>query len=416
MMSVNHQTMYCEECKKDNIKASSKKYSDKTQKTITNNKEDSLKENFFEVTTSPQYLTPLGFNNVSNYTYNAYQNFHRKPWLSIVEEYGKYDELIDYVVNELNNYYNSTGKQGFRGFANNHKLIGQQLLKTIGYDFLREKIGVRVRRNSIEDINNEFSRLVDLFGRVPLYSEFMEHSKISIKSFVHQLKIGDSKKKYEKIVELLATKEDYEEYQKLRTKHKSNTGKDNHQGYKHDDEDLKINLEKIFNSYKESYGSYPSRSTFNKISPIDSTVYTHRSGKSWTDTCKELGFVIEGKINKSERIALGVVSDILDEEYEPQKTFKWLIGFKGFPLFCDGYFPKHNLIVEFDGEQHRNPIEWFGGIEVYHEIRTNDKYKEVLAERNGINLIRISSEEAFWDKDYIRQKLIKHGVTLNSAI
>ena len=49
-------------------------------------------------------------------------------------------------------------------------------------------------------------------------------------------------------------------------------------------------------------------------------------------------------------------------------------------------------------------------MKAFHDTKTNDKYKEVLSERNGVKLVRISSEEPFWNKEYIRRKLITNGV------
>lgn len=410
LFSVNHQTRYCEECRKESIRKSTRKYDKKAQKVISKNKEIELINNFNSIVKESFHLTPLGFNEVSELSYHSYQNFYVKPWIEILKIYGRYNNLVEYVISEYKKHVNETNKQGFRAFSDNHNYITTQLTKAIGEDKIRNELGLIKKRNTIEDCKNEFCRLVELHGRIPLYSEFLASSKISLKSYKHHLKIN-SVPIYDQIVRCFTTDQEYEVYLTNRQKHKAQTGRDNHQGYKYSDQELKNNLVKIFDTYYKDYNAYPSRRLFNEISPIDDSVYRNRFNAKWTEVCKLYGYEIEDNRYKSEKIALGVVSEILNEEYEPQKTFEWLIGFKGFPLFCDGYFPNRKLIVEFDGDQHRYPIEWFGGMDTFHDIKTNDKYKDILSERNGYRLIRISSEEPFWDKEYIKNKLKKHKVT-----
>lgn len=409
LFNVDIATKYCISCKEISYRNSVKKYKKKTRTVKSKIKEVELINNFNTVVKEMCHLTPIGFNCVSDVSYNSYQNLYKKPWIEILKLFGRYDDLVNYVVSEYKEYVNETGKQGFREFYNNHKYIGGQLLKTIGHDYIRSLAGVTKRRNTKNDCINEFLRLKSKFNRIPLYREFLDNSKISLKSFIFHFHIN-SEPIYDQIVKYCSTEVEYEEYLKNKSTHKAKMGRENHQGFKYSVEELRKNLEDVFNKYHEEYGSYPSLHLFDKISDIDSSVYTYRFNKKWLEICKDFGFNIERKLFKSEKIALGIISELLNEEYEPQKTFDWLIGFKGFPLFCDGYFPRHKLIVEFDGEQHRYPNDWFGGLEVFHNIRTNDKYKDILIPRNGLRLIRISSEEPFWDKGYIKNKLIKNNI------
>jgi hypothetical protein len=419
LIGVNHQTKYCDSCREKSNKNSTKKYKTRTRKVISENKEKQLVNNFKSIVKESYQLTPIGFDEVSEISYHSYKNLFRKTWVEIVKDFNRLDDLLGYIVKEYNNFIKHTGKQDIRSFADNHRYIGTQMLKTIGFDYIRELANVKKRRNTEEDCKNEFFRIISLYNRVPLYSEFMDNTKIAIKSFVYHLNITDTKNTYDSIVKYFVSEEMFNDYIINKLKHKTLVGRDNHQGYKHTNEELKDNLTNIFDKYYKEYNTYPSRHVFNKISNIDSSVYSHRFNVTWSKVCEDYGYEFERKLNKSENISLGVVSEILNEEYEPQKTFDWLIGFKGFPLFCDGYFPNHELIVEFDGDQHRYPNEWFGGLKTFNDTKTNDKYKDVLIPRNGLRLFRISSEEPFWDKEYIRNKLIKNGIIsndLNSAI
>jgi len=47
------------------------------------------------------------------------------------------------------------------------------------------------------------------------------------------------------------------------------------------------------------------------------------------------------------------------------------------------------MIIEFDGKQHYEPMEHFGGLESYNRLKVNDKIKSDYCEDNYIDLIRI---------------------------
>lgn len=74
-----------------------------------------------------------------------------------------------------------------------------------------------------------------------------------------------------------------------------------------------------------------------------------------------------------------------------------------FELPFDFYLPKYRIAIEFDGKQHFEPIEFFGGVETFERLKINDKIKENYCEENYINLIRIKYDqiniiwEILWD-------------------
>lgn len=55
----------------------------------------------------------------------------------------------------------------------------------------------------------------------------------------------------------------------------------------------------------------------------------------------------------------------------------------------DFYLPDYNCCIEYDGEQHFRPIEWFGGEEKFVEMEHRDSIKNKYCKENGIKLIRI---------------------------
>jgi len=59
----------------------------------------------------------------------------------------------------------------------------------------------------------------------------------------------------------------------------------------------------------------------------------------------------------------------------------------------DFYLPKIRTVVEFDGRQHFEPIEEFGGLETFYRIREKDLQIDRYCEDNFINLIRIKYDQ-----------------------
>lgn len=64
----------------------------------------------------------------------------------------------------------------------------------------------------------------------------------------------------------------------------------------------------------------------------------------------------------------------------------------------DFYLPNHNILIEFDGKQHFEPIEFFGGIKHLKETQHNDKIKNKYCKDKGIKLIRIRYDENVTEK------------------
>lgn len=64
-----------------------------------------------------------------------------------------------------------------------------------------------------------------------------------------------------------------------------------------------------------------------------------------------------------------------------------------YQLPFDFYIPSIRTIIEFNGKQHYEPIEHFGGVENYNRLKTNDKIKEDYCEENYINLIIIKYDQ-----------------------
>ena len=110
------------------------------------------------------------------------------------------------------------------------------------------------------------------------------------------------------------------------------------------------------------------------------------------------------KCNKSngERCIEKILEDY-NIKFVPQKTFDKLIGLGGNLLSYDFYLPKYNLLIEFQGKQHEEPIEYFGGEEKFKIQQEHDKRKREYAQLHNINLLEIW----YYDIDNIESILLE---------
>ena len=93
------------------------------------------------------------------------------------------------------------------------------------------------------------------------------------------------------------------------------------------------------------------------------------------------------KTSKGEKKILKLLSDN-NIIFEYQKKFKKCKDIQ--TLVFDFYLPDYNLCVEYDGKQHFEPIEYFGGLNTFKYIQAHDKIKTDFCKKNNITLNRIS--------------------------
>jgi very-short-patch-repair endonuclease len=98
----------------------------------------------------------------------------------------------------------------------------------------------------------------------------------------------------------------------------------------------------------------------------------------------------------NESTAEKLVSDILSRYnlyFLKQHKFEDCINKKE-GRFCrklpfDFYLPNTNTCIEYDGRQHFEPIDTFGGEQAFQAQKINDNIKNEYCRKNGIKLIRI---------------------------
>lgn len=74
-------------------------------------------------------------------------------------------------------------------------------------------------------------------------------------------------------------------------------------------------------------------------------------------------------------------------KFETQKRYNNCKNHYSLPF--DFYLPEHNILIEFDGKQHFEPVEFLGGKTQFIKTIKNDKIKDSFCIQNNINLVRI---------------------------
>ena len=77
--------------------------------------------------------------------------------------------------------------------------------------------------------------------------------------------------------------------------------------------------------------------------------------------------------------------------FETQKTFLGMEDDR--PLKCDFYLPGFNLVIEFNGKQHYEPVEFFGAYQGFVETVKRDKIKKKYCLDNDIKFEVIKYDE-----------------------
>lgn len=90
--------------------------------------------------------------------------------------------------------------------------------------------------------------------------------------------------------------------------------------------------------------------------------------------------------------------------FERQKTFPGL-KYKN-PLYCDFFLPDFNLVIEYNGEQHYKPVNFYGGEDNLKIIQLRDQIKKNYCIEHNINFLVIRFDEN------IEEALIKNNIIM----
>lgn len=81
-------------------------------------------------------------------------------------------------------------------------------------------------------------------------------------------------------------------------------------------------------------------------------------------------------------------------------------------LELDIFIEELNTGIEYQGKQHYEPIDFFGGEESFQKVKIRDKKKKLLCEKNNINLIYFRYDEVVSKKN-LKNKLNKLELDLS---
>lgn len=407
--NVDSSTLYCSDCNKLIRKKSQKKFDDKNSKNKTIELQIQLDKNFNNIFYKNVYesyhLTTDGFNKISKISCKVYLSFYKISWGEILQIYGKFDELYNYIKNEYINYYKLTKSHNIFQFCENHLYINYRMVVAIGMDKIMDDCGIQKLRYSEGYYKDNFINVINMINHIPLYFEFEQFSSIPISSYAKRFKLKG--KVYDNVVKMYVDKDKYIEYKNNQQLHKANVGRTTANIGKTllTLKELEIEFRKIFDKCFKDTGKYPSGKLFDKLSKHDSSTYRKKLNMRWSGVCRHYGYPIYQDKYVFENYVLKHMSKILDEEYESQKVFPWLRGIYDFSLFCDGYFKKYNLVVEVDGIQHRKPYKKFGGEKAFKILKANDAVKDRLIPEHEIKLLRIADNTKWHDVEYLRSRL-----------
>ncbi|MED3562248.1 hypothetical protein [Bacillus xiapuensis] len=410
MENVHHSKKYCDNCKKEALKNNQKKHFETHKETKHNEKINELKENFFKVIKNPFELTGKRFNKISNIKCKAYTQVYDKKWVEILKDYGAFNNLLDYIVTSYSTFIKETGKVNLHEFCKWNKYCSYDLLIDVGIDDIKSKANIQKLRYSNQDFIDNFNRIYEIIGEPPLYNEFEQHTKIQLNTYASKYKLKG--KVYNELMRIMLTDVQFKAYLIRYTNHKSNIGKQTGiLSAEYNDKDYENEFNRVFQYSLSEYGDYPSRRLFNNLSKLDITSYRRKYNKSWLDLCEMYGYEVE-RNHRSEKMLLNIIKDLTGKNYSPQKTWKWLIGTGGKNMYCDGFFHDLKLVIEFDGKQHREPVDAFGGEVAFLRLQENDKLKDDLLKENNIKLIRVPSNKKWYDKNYISKLLIENNIPI----
>lgn len=131
---------------------------------------------------------------------------------------------------------------------------------------------------------------------------------------------------------------------------------------------------------------------------------------------------------------IGLVSELLEEEPEREKTYPWVVGdvsqktSRSRQLPFDAVWESRRLIVEVDEDQHRRPVPFWdkpdkltaSGVPRGEQRRLYDERKRMAAHAHGYTVVEIPWErrpvpakrDRAADLVVVRSKLLQGGVLL----
>ena len=110
--------------------------------------------------------------------------------------------------------------------------------------------------------------------------------------------------------------------------------------------------------------------------------------------------------NSKGELIISKILNTLSINYEPQKTFDDLKDTAY--LSYDFFIPDQSILIEYQGQQHYESVDCFGGESRFAIQQKHDKMKSDYAKEHNYTLIAVPYTEDTFSK--IKKYLIKHGL------
>lgn len=416
-LSNDRRQVCCSECSKERDRISKTKH--KRAKRITEKRRirNEMDINFNQINPSEHYLLPNSFDTISPIPSDNYRRRFLGGWVSVLKRHGKLEEFRDYIVEAYISWSEKTGSQTVKLFYKDIGVSWSMMDQVMLGNELRSLAGFsKYGGFSDDEYNEEFLRVLSCFEDAPTWSEFIGESKISLYSFAKNF--GYTGEVYVHLLQHYdVSKEVIDRYIERQSKQRSIRNSELLTGkYKISEEELIVDFKNTFDSFLKNYGVTPTISEFDRLAKYGKHTLTGRLNTTYSEMAKSLGYDHDVSGSPSELVTLEGFSSVLKSQYLPQAKFDWLKSDLGKNLRCDGYFDDYKLVVEYDGRQHSQMVEYFGQ-ESYDRTVANDAIKNALIPQHGISLLRIAYNEPYWDEDFLRMRLLESGITpLNHTV
>jgi hypothetical protein len=325
-----------------------------------------------------------------------------------------------------NSHINGSGCSNCSDFKNRNTRTGKKIIKLNTISFIEKCVNIHGDKydysgvryiNELEKINiicmihGEFSQRAKnhkIGQGCPLcsseknrltFDEFLEKSII-----IHNNKYDYTKSIYINMISNInIVCKKHGEFKTTPFKHLNSKGckKCSYDSISYTNEEFIIKSSKV-HSNKYDYSKTEYNGIFNEI-----VVICNKHGEFITKPNTHLRGQGCSKCNISK--GENIISNYLDNKsikYTMQKTFDDCLSTKNWKLKFDFYLPEQSICIEYDGLQHFKPIDYFGGVKSFNELKQRDSIKDKYCLENNIKLIRIPFDKYYFIDDILISEII----------
>lgn len=186
--------------------------------------------------------------------------------------------------------------------------------------------------------------------------------------------------------------------------------------YESNSKKLRLNVDDVEKMFAQYGGKLLNKENYTGWSDKNLEVQCPKCGKPFNTSfyafIKQHGQICD-ECSKTISIGESKIKTYLDNnniEYIQQKRFIDCKDINTLPF--DFYLPRYNMCIEYNGQQHYMPIDYFGGEKHYESQIKHDKIKANYCSNNNINLLIIP----YWDVGNIEDILNKELILYDDIV